>query len=197
MSDEILTREDADAILRPHMAALRECVESGWADWHQAVRDTPFLATSRTTSRANVVYDRISQRAEAYFDAQGIPTSRKRGFLTVSLDGGRLVLRFKKFRNKKLRTAGISTQQRLAIEYQQPALSGLEVTHATVGYLPDDIGVDLDVMAVACTYGERVVWQIDLFGEEFAAPVPVRVDEPHGPTVRSTRVAPARETSEG
>ncbi len=195
MPDDLLSKGDAEALLEPHLVALRECVERGWADWHQAVHDAPFLATSRATSRANVVYDRISQRAEEYFDAQGVPTSRRRGFLTVALGDGRLILRFKKFRNGALSTAGIATQQRLAIEYQQPAFDGLQQTHAVVGYLPDDIGIGLEVVAVACTYASKVIWDIDLFGEEPLSAVPARVDQPQAPTVRSARVEPAREIS--
>mgnify|MGYP000208557684 CR=1 FL=1 len=189
MLDELLSRQDAEAILAPHLAALRGFLEQGWADWHESVLAAPKLAISRATSRANVVYDRITFHAESYFDAQGIPTVRKRQVLTVSLDDGRVILRFKKFRSRGLGTSGIPTQQRLEFELQQVVLDGTAATYIVAGYLPDELGIGLDVLAIACTYDGRVIWQIDLTEEVTASVVPVRVDSPQGPPVRSTRTA--------
>ncbi len=143
-----------------------------------------------------MVYDRITFHAEAYFDAQNIPAVRKGQMLTVSLDDGRLILRFKKFRSRKLGTAGIPTQQRLEFELQQVVLDGTAATYIVAGYLPDELGIGLDVLAIACTYDGRVIWQIDLRDEGLAPVLPVRVDQPQGPPVRSTRPA-AREEVEG
>ncbi|OUD96684.1 hypothetical protein CMMCAS08_07055 [Clavibacter michiganensis subsp. michiganensis] len=154
------------------------------------------LATTRSTTRANVVYDRITFHAEAYFDAQGIPNVRKGQMLVVSLDDGRLILRFKKFRNRKLATSGIPTLQRREFELQQVVLDGTAATYVVAGYLPDELGLDLDVLAIACAYNKSVLWQIDLKDESVATVVPLRVDAPQGPPVRSTRPA-AREESEG
>ena len=197
MLEDLLTQEDAEAILAPHRAALFSFLREGWGDWHKVVAAAPMLATSRATSRANVVYDRVTERAETYFEGQGIHTTRARGFLAVSLGEGRLVLRFKKFQGKSLRTSGIPTAQRLEIERQQVALDGLVSTYVVVGYLPDDLGVDLDVLAVACTYNGSLVWQIDLRDDATAAVAPVRVTSPQGPIVRSTRPAAQQEQTEG
>jgi hypothetical protein len=196
MLDELLSQRSAEAILAPHLGPLRGFLEQGWADWHESVLAAPKLATSRPTTRANVVYDRITFHAEAYFDAQDIPAVRNGQMLTVSLDDGRLILRFKKFRNWKLGTSGIPTQQRLEFELQQVVLDGTAATYVVAGYLPDELGIGLDVLAIACTYDGRVIWQIDLNEEGTASVVPVRVDAPQGPPVRSTRPA-ARAESEG
>jgi len=197
MLDELLSREDAEALLAPHLDPLRGFVNEGWSDWLDAVKASPFLATARTTSRANIVYDRISQRAEEYFDGLGIPTSRKRKFLTVSLDDGRLIMRFKKFESKSLRTSGIPTQQRMEFELQQVVLDGTASTHVVVGYLPDELGLDLDVVAIACSYNRNVIWQIDLNNDGLGAVVPVRTNSPQGPSVRSTRPAAREDSQEG
>lgn len=194
--DELLSRQDAEAILSPHMSALRGFLEQGWSDWHESVLAAPKLATSRATSRANVVYDRITLHAEAYFEAEGIPCVRKGQMLVVSFEDGRLILRFKKFRSRKLGTAGIPTEQRLEFELQQVVLDGTAATYVVAGYLPDELGIGLDVLAIACTYNGRVVWQIDLSDQNTASVVPVRVDSARGPSVRSTRPA-AREEIEG
>lgn len=196
MLDELLSREDAEAILAPHLGALRGFMEQGWVDWHETVAVAPKMATARPTTRANFVYDRITFYAETYFDEQGIPVVRKSQMLTVSLGDGRLILRFKKFRSRKLGTSGIPTHQRLEFELQQVVLDGTAATYVVAGYLPDELGVGLDVLAVACTYDSRVIWQIDLNDEALAAVVPVRVEPPQGPPVRSTRPA-ALEEHEG
>ncbi|MDR7184574.1 hypothetical protein J2X85_001597 [Microbacterium trichothecenolyticum] len=192
MIDDLLSEEDARTHLEPHLEAIRGCIEDGWAEWHRNVQAAPSLALTSKTSRANVVYDHISSRMEAYFDQQGVPTSRKRGFLTVSLADGVIEVRAKKFAHRhKLTTSGIPTYQRLAMLHQQVPLDGLAVTHITVGYFPDELGVGLDVVAVACSYGRELVWWIDLRADGTAAanPVPlVSIDSPdEGPSVRSTR----------
>ncbi|ODA89728.1 hypothetical protein ATY41_12245 [Leifsonia xyli subsp. xyli] len=152
MLDELLSRQDAEAIPAPHLEAIRGFLNQGWADWRALVLNAPKLAISRATTRANIVYDRITYYAEEYFDSQGIPAVRKGQMLIVSLDDGRLILRFKKFRGRKLGTSGISTQQRLEFEFQQVVLDGVAATYIVAGYLPDELGMGLDVLAIACTY---------------------------------------------
>jgi len=196
MLDEVISQRDAEAILAPHLDALRGFLEGGWADWHEMVARSPELATSRATTRANIVYDRITARAEEYFDAQGIPADRRGQMLAVSFDDGRLIMRFKKFRSRKLSTSGIPTQQRLEFEFQQVVLDGTASTYVVAGYLPDELGLDLDLLAIACTFDGRVLWQIDLAGQGLAPVLPVPVDSPQGPPVRSTRPA-EREEAEG
>jgi hypothetical protein len=197
MLDELLSKQEAEVILAPHLSALRGFLADGWADWHDAVASAPTLVSSRPTTRANMVYDRITLRAEAYFDGLGIPTSRSRQMLTVSLADGRMILRFKKFRNRKLGTSGIPTQQRLEFELQQVVLDGAATTYVVAGYLPDELGIGLDVLAIACTYNGHVVWRIDLDKAAVAPVVPARSEPLQGPPVRSTRPVPREKEIEG
>lgn len=139
------------------------------------------------------MYDRITLHAEAYFEAVGIPCVRKGQMLVVSFDDGRLILRFKKFRSRKLGTSGIPTEQRLEFELQQVVLDGTAATYVVAGYLPDELGIGLDVLAIACTYNGRVIWRIDLSDDSTTSVVRVRVDSPQGPSVRSTRPAALEE----
>lgn len=197
MIHELLSQDEAEAILLPHLEPLRDIVVSGWDDWHKSVKASPLLATVRDASRAGIVYDKITERAEAYFDSLDIPTNKKRQFLEVVLADGQLVLRFKKFRSRALGTSGIPTQQRRELMYQQVVLDGMAVTYAVVGYLPDELGVGLDVVAVACSYGNRRVWHIDLAEDQAAPAVPVREALFERPTVRSTRPAAEEGLVEG
>jgi hypothetical protein len=197
MLNELMTKDEAHAVLAPHLPSLRVFVEQGWGEWHQLIATSPFMVESRLVSRANVVYDRISKAAEKYFDELDIPTSWKNQCLTVSLDDGRIILRFKKFQNRKLRTSGIPTQQRLEFEMQQVVLDGTASTYVVVGYLPDELGMGLDVIALACSYNGTLLWQIDLDQDEIGDVVPVRTDAPAGPPVRSSRPAASKEREEG
>jgi hypothetical protein len=190
--EELLSEDEARSHLEPHLEAIRTCIEDGWAEWHRNITAAPSLALGRKTTRANIVYDHISERLEQYFESLAIPTSRARGFLTVSLGDGIIEVRVKKFSHpSRLTTSGIPTYQRRAILHQQVALDGLTTTHITVGYYPDDIGLDLDVVAVACTFGRQLLWSIDLRadGTAGASPVPIApIDSPdEGPSIRSTR----------
>ena len=197
MIDELMTEDDAAVLLAPHRAALASFLLTGWADWIKLVEQNPMLATVRNTTRANVVYDRVTELAEAYFDAEGVTTTRSKQFLAVTLADGRLVLRFKKFKGRSMRTSGIPTTQRLEIEAQQVELDGMAVTHLTVGYLPDDLGVELDLTAVVCSFNGRPLWSIDLDAAETGSVVPVKSTKPVGPTVRSTRPAARKDEAEG
>lgn len=191
MINELLSEDEARPHLEPHLDPIRECIEGGWAEWHRNVHAAPSLALGRKTSRANIVYDHISARLESYFDDLGIPTSKSRGFLTVSLADGTIEVRIKKFSNPhRLTTSGIPTFQRRAMLHQQVALQGLTVTHITVGYYPDDLGLELDVVAVACSFGRELLWSIDLRadGTTIASPAQLLMtaSPDEGPTVRST-----------
>lgn len=197
MIEELLSRTEAEPLLAPHVEALAACLIGAWADWQEAIVLNPKMATVRNSTRADFVYDRMVERAETYFDSVGIFTSKKRQFLTVSLDDGKVVLRFKKFRNRSLRTSGIPTSQRLEIEAQQVVFEGMAVTHLTVGYLPDELGINLDITAIVCSYNGRPRWSIDLDQASGGLVVPLESTKPVGPTVRSTRPAAREDKSEG
>lgn len=191
MIEDLLSKQDAHPLIEAHLIPMRECVERGWEQWRESVAAAPRLALGRKTTRANAVYDFVSAELESYFDAVSIPNSRKRGYLTAALGGGRLEVRFKKFDHpSRLTTSGVPTSQRRAIQHQQVTFDGMAVTCITVGYYPDELGICLDVIAVSCTYGRELVWSINLRdeGAASAAVEPIHsLDLDGGPAVRSTR----------
>lgn len=183
-----MTRSVAEDLLRPHLDAIRSAINDGWADWlHvQSSKRTP--ARIRSGTRANLVYDFVTERLEGYFDSQGIVTTRKHQYLQVIFPGEKLVLRFKKFRDRQLRTSGIPTMHRLAVQAQQEPFEGMEVTYVVAGYLPDATGLELERLALVCSYYNEVLWSIDLESETSAV-IPVHTSEPEAPVVRSVRPA--------
>lgn len=196
MIDELMTQDEAEAFLRPHLPAIRGFIQDGWQTWIELVTKNPELVGSAKRTRANIVYDQIAQKAEAYFDSEGVPTSTDKQFLIVSLAEGRLELRFKKFKDSQMHTSGIPTAQMLEIEAQQVVIDGMAVTYLIAGYLPDSLGVGLDNISIVCSYNQDVIWQIDLLDGGAGAVIPVVTNDPQGPTVRSTRPAASEEQAE-
>lgn len=198
MRETLVTRETAHALLEPHLEAIRSMINQGWSDWHAMQAASPRPVSYRTTSRANIVYDNVTNALEAYFTEQGATTSRQRQYLEIVFPDERLVLRFKKFRDGKLRTSGIATQHRRLVDQQQAAFEGMEVTHAVIGYLPDPVGIELDEVAIVCWFGDEQLWQIDLPDSAGSVPIPVRTVETDtdAPPVRSTRPAAKEATNE-
>ncbi|MBS3177777.1 MULTISPECIES: hypothetical protein [unclassified Pseudoclavibacter] len=197
MRPELISKTEAEELLAPHLAALQKCIREAWADWLQQIKERPQDATLSKSSRARVTYDRIADRAEAYFDAVGVHTTRERDFLEVSLADGLVRLRFKKFRDGSLRTSGIPTDQALEIYYQQVSLEGMSVTYLSAGYLPDELGLELDKVSIVCSYAGKALWEIPL--EQDAAGVAAHgtPKRPTGPSVTSNRPAAQEDQLEG
>lgn len=198
MRNDLLDREAALRLLEPHTDGIRAAIEGGWNDWHATVSASPITTPLRKTTRANLVYDYITGRAEAYFDGVGVRTTRKRHYLAVAFEDAQVVLRFKKFKDRALHTSGIETMHRRAVEGQQMTLDGLAVTYLVAGYLPDDEGIDLQRVSVVCSYYNEVLWEIPLDATmSTSAPTPLTQEDAEAPEVRSTRPAAQKAETEG
>ena len=188
--EDLLSREDTERVLAPHLPALRGFIEEGWSEWHEGIAAYPNFAVGTPRTRASFVYDLITPKLEDYFaGVPGVTTTRRRQFLEVMFTDDRIALRVKKFKGKNLKTSGIPTEQRLEIQAQQVTFDGMSVTHLVAGYLPDKFGDQLEVLAVACSYGERLLWRLDLGCDPVPGSVPVQEVEPSGPPVRSSKIA--------
>jgi|GEM_PF-4925152 len=200
MLEHLMPESEARSHLEPHLSAIYGCVEGGWGDWNALLIESPRVAIVRSATRANLVYDFIADRLGNYFEVQGITMVKKAGIITASLAEGRLALRIKKFQHpEKLTTAGIPTQERLRQMYQQVTLDGLAVTYLTIGYFPDELGEGLDVVAIACSFGNQLQWSINLKleGESVGVVQPIREEEiDFEPLVRSTKTRRVRESEQ-
>lgn len=162
---ELITEAEARTLLHPHLPALRASFEGAWEDWQEL---EPALVSKapqyRTTSRANVMYDLLVARIQKEFeDIQGVTFNSHPGFLALTF-GGRLVVRFKKFRSKTLKVSQIMTLQQRRLAKQELDL-GLNATTVVAGYLLDTLGTELKKLAVVCPLNGENVWEIDLHGE--------------------------------
>ena len=195
MDQHPLDRDEAVSVLDPHLDRITSVLTAGWRAWEEATKDHRRLsAIASRRTRASLVHDAMTDEAERIFaDVEGVHASKQRGFLTLTFDD-RVILRFKKFRNKRLRTSGIMTNQRSQFEWQQIHIDGMAVTNVVAGYLVDKLQQGLERVAITCFEGKHNQWVLDLTspnGSVGAVPLQLPLapqpSEP-GIAVRSARV---------
>lgn len=203
MIPDVLSPDKAQAILAPHISDIVAVLRAGWEDWKDAGRQVPHLVSGKSPrTRASWVHDAMTLEAMRRFaDTEGVHVSKKRGFLTLTFEEGLLVLRFKKFSGRQLRTHGIPTEQRLTFQMQQLQLDGMQVTSVVAGYLLDSIELEMARLAVVCPFGKNNLWIIDLEipGAGVAPVVPVAPKDPtstHAVVVESAHSKQAKQAKE-
>lgn len=159
---ELLTQVEAERLLQKHSPVITKVIGNAWKRWRALIKPDPeagSILSNRT--RASAVYDYIRHEALAAFTGvEGVVVSEDRSFLLLTFDD-RVILRFKKFRDKSMRIATTSTKQ--AREYANQVLPGMEsLTHLVAGYLPDEVGIELAKAAITCQVDGEVKWFIDL-----------------------------------
>lgn len=187
---ELLTQEQAADLLDSHSPALHGCIDRAWSRWLK----NPDVATASKRTRATTVYDYITQEVQQTFgDVRGVTLAWKHGSLNMTIDNA-AVIKFKKFRSRKLRTSGIPTNARNHFLRQAGVLDGMIVTHLVVGYLLDELELAPETIAVTCPLGKGNLWALPL-GPEFdagegAVPTPIAPTNPNeGATIiRSTKI---------
>lgn len=128
----------------------------------------------------------------------GVRVVKKRGLLVVHFQD-RVALRFKKFRNKNMRTSSNNTRQTelFAAQTLEYGSALTPMVHVTAGYLLDSLAVDIKRMAVTCMLnGEHMFAPIDIMRKsEPVKQLPVK-DAAPTPTarVRSVRKAADKKT---
>ncbi|MBP2704376.1 hypothetical protein JOL79_11185 [Microbispora sp. RL4-1S] len=160
---DVISKEDALRILGHHLDDIITVVTAGWTDWKGVQQEAPRWALRKSArTRASWVNDAMAEKArEVFADKPGVHMTEKRGFITLTFENT-LILRFKKFRGKRLRTSGIPTQQRLDFENQQVAIEGITVTSIVAGYLLDRLELEQERLAITCPLGGENLWVIEL-----------------------------------
>lgn len=200
VNTELLTQEQAANVLGPHAPFLNACVQRAWARWLK----NPDIAAASKRTRATTVYDYIAQEVEAAFTGTaGITLVWKHASLHMTVRDT-AVIKFKKFRGRRLRTSGIATNARNVFLRQAGVLDGMVVTHLVVGYLLDDIEQSTERIAVTCPLGKGNLWALDLgadfgdgTGDTSSAPRPLASQDPdeRGTIIRSTEVVAVDDTA--
>ncbi|WP_431910862.1 hypothetical protein [Amycolatopsis thermoflava] len=160
MLPDVISEDEAQALLAPHLSKLAEVCAAGLPSW-EALPPEQTMKQSKL-SRATWISAAMAAKARELFDREpGVDVCEKRGFLTLTF-GGRLVVRFKKFSGRNLRTSGIQTLQRQAFESQQLSLDGMTVTTLVAGYLLDKLEQEYARLAIVCPFNGDNLWEINL-----------------------------------
>ncbi|WP_330272293.1 hypothetical protein OG205_35755 [Lentzea sp. NBC_00516] len=158
----LLTRDECESTLSAHAEVLNQCFLTAWERWQEwlpNVKGSPADVSALT--RAMALHDFI--RAEVikkFLGVPGVKIKDKRGLLVVCFHD-RVVIRFKKFRGKSLKTSGNWNQQTAAFETHQlelPETSVQPVTHLVAGYLLDELAAGIEKVAVTCLVDGDHYW---------------------------------------
>ena len=201
--DELISAEEAQELLYPQRAKkLAACIQGGWDKWRELGRRAPDLQIPLNAStRALIVHNHITDLARKEFaDDPAVHVGDNRGFLILTIEE-KMVVRFKKYRNKSFKTSNIPTRQQLQFAYQLQ-LPGMppEATRLVAGYLLDELQTSIETIAVTCSIGPDLQWMLDISdeadaGEDVLEPAG-RPDEPRGPRV-GPKSAERRENETG
>lgn len=192
MLPDLLDEDGARDLLGNRGPKLRKCIDAAWERWLK----NPDAPTASKLTRAVTVYDYLTANVQtAFADDDGVSFTRKHGSLHMTTDKT-AVIKFKKFRDRRLRTSGIATTARNNFLEQTGSLSGMVVTNLVVGYLLDELEQGLERIAVTCPLGSGNLWALDLgvsAGEDSGttAATPIDSVDPGdaGTTIRSTKTS--------
>jgi hypothetical protein len=164
--------EQCRAVLQPYLNDLRTIVLAGWAAWDVLGERAPDLrAPLSARTRANFIYDSITQRARDLFaNRPGINIREVRGFLELSFKD-QCVVRFKKL-DRKYRAKGIPTRQQMRWNFNELAeerLSQMELPFGfpltaklIAGYTLDSLAVSVDKVLVTRPGKKAVQWHFEI-----------------------------------
>lgn len=150
----VLTREEAEEVLEPHVPLLWECLQQAWEWLEKKFDEDPTMRlTVVGRTRANMVYDKFVDVAEnAFTGVDGVEVSWDRSFLRL-LFNGRISLRFKKL-NKAMRSSNVRTNAQRTIYFQLEIDSFPPApTEVTFGYVLDAAGAKIERVCLTCPIG--------------------------------------------
>jgi hypothetical protein len=154
----MLTKPQADSVLRPHYITLKKALDGGWHAWHQHYKDRHPILDAR--ARAAIVYCEITALAKQFFD--GCPDVKivRKGAMHLFYIGDDVLLRFKKLRNGK--PSNIKTRQQVLLQQQQSIPGILPGTLVSAGYQLDQLEQAIEKTLVVAQLDGRSIWSLDL-----------------------------------
>jgi hypothetical protein len=160
----MLTKSEAEGVLRPHYPNLKKALDGGLHAWHEHYKHRHVILDAR--ARAAIIYCEIIDSAKVLFaDRSDVKIVRK-GVMYLFYVGDDIVLRFKKLRNGK--PSNIKTKQQELFQKQQSSIAGfLPGTVVSAGYELDQLEQAIEKMLVVAQLNGKSVWALDLnIGED-------------------------------
>lgn len=153
---QLLSREEAANLLRPHVDLFDSCFRLAWADWEKLKPKTRSTLSAR--ARASIIYDFAASHAKRLFEArEGVSLHEKRGFLTIHI-GEKAEVRLKKLgRNRK--SSNIQTKFQRDYGMQYPLFANeMNPTRLTAGYQLDLLQTGIENVLITCQKGKDLLW---------------------------------------
>lgn len=159
-----MSREAILALTRPQHQRIMECIDHGWEFWRRLEHDQPeYRRPIDKTSRANLVYNYITDRAARVFrSVSGTrwiapPKSRVR-ILSIR---DTVHVKFKKL-DPRLRASGISTNSFELFQNQGEFFPELNGVNLFAGYVLDVSESIISGKYLVCPSGDNILWAEEL-----------------------------------
>lgn len=165
---DLLSEDEARALLEKHLKELRQCISDAWAAWVLLGSRAPeFRVDLDAVARAACLSSHIRARVRECFqgrEAEGI-FIREKGRLFLLDICGKVLIRFKKL-SIDLISSNVMTRQQMQLKFQLSLPGFPEATHLTCGYVLDALQTSIDQMVVTCRIGSSLRYKIDLDGAD-------------------------------
>ena len=184
VNSEMIEIVEVQDLLRSHEPELSDCVCVGWRRWQEFA---PRFASPSARTRANVVNEFIVEEARRRFGSTSevdVVDPPPRFLLRF---GGRVLVQFKKV-DCHLRSRNYPTQLALAFDRQYHLTGIPEGARITIGYLLDDLAVNVQSVHAILRAGSRIAWSYELRGAtSVKRPEVLALDTPSTALVRVSR----------
>jgi len=153
----MFSENEARGILTPYHRVFERIVRVAWRRWRDISNrfDDPYKRT-----RATIVYQFMAEEAkrefENHFDVHVIEENES---ILISLHN-KLAVRLKKL-NDGLRSSNYPTPRQLEFAAQLPLPGIPDCERVVVGYVPDSLGMDIDIHVVY-GQGDEKIWSYEL-----------------------------------
>jgi hypothetical protein len=190
LRDHVITREEAQVVLKPHVTTIEDCVMRGferWKDFAIAMPEHRLMVVNRTMS--NMVNDFVVHYArEAFQPSKGVRPFEEFGFFCVSFDE-RVLLRFKKLDDDDT-TSNIPTDQQIQISCQQLEIPGsAPATWIAAGWHFSALRDQIDKVLITCHFGPNLIWALPVFDPQSEGAGTIRFPtEQRAPGSKKSRV---------
>ena len=196
---DLLTEDQAWALLRGHIDDIRTCLVAGWNAWRDLGSRVPdHVVRFDSTTRAGIINNEIVAEARRRFhNVPGVNVTAQ-GRMVVLVFGGILILRFKKI-DRNFRTRNVPTRQAQRFQYQME-MEGLppEATVVVAGYLLTALQDAVHGNWLVCSYGTGLEWKIPLDSLTSSSPALLQTaPDPARPPVRSAKIQPIEKEETG
>lgn len=154
----LLTRQEAEELIRPYAPKLRKCIEDAFECWKTFYAPQHHVLKPRTF--ASIMSDHILHNALTAFDDDDSVRWGKHGGIVAMRIQDKVDLRIKKF-DRGDRTANIKTRQQDEYQRHMP-FNGFDRPRLNAGYRTNGMRSDLTALLVTLQLGRNVRYRIDL-----------------------------------